>query len=601
MPAALLLIAAFAALLYGHTLPFPFVFDDWVYLIDNPFAFDPHSLGCWFDARSFTTAPARMQLDPDLAVNIMLRPFAYFTFYLNHLVGGRDPWGYRLVNVVLHAANGFLVFLIFRHLFFNSARRSAIPDSSALFVPLAVALLFVAHPLQIESVTYIIQRFTSMGGFFYLLTFWLHFRANLVEKRTGRWLLRCCSMAAMILGMLTKESVVTVPVMIILADWLVMGSAVRVAARRALPLLLCMGVVPMLVLFTTWAQNDGQLTLGAALNLANRDDVPRQHYDYFLTSLKVIMSYLRLLLVPMNLNLDPKVEWSQSISDWRVLFSIAGIAGILTGAWMIFRRWTGDVRASMALVFTIWYFVTLSISSGLVPLPDAMAEHRSYVPTIGAIAVLVCILDMLRTRFCDHGIARLVPAAAAVIALAALSWATLARNDVWRSNVSLWSDVVSKSPTKWRPLVNLGAAFAEEKGQLEEAEACFRKVLTMEPRARHMHENLANVLINRKDYAGARDVCLKGIALGIDSAEIHYNLGLALCGLGRIDDGVQKLGLALERRPGFRPSHLLLGKVYAHLQRYDLALEHLRRAASIGPEDPALTQAIQQIERQGWN
>ncbi len=600
-PAALLLIAALAAVLYGGTLSFPFVFDDWGYLIDNPFAFDPHSLGCWFDARNFTSAPSRIGLDPDLAVNIMLRPFAYFTFYLNHLAGGVDPWGYRLVNVILHAANGCLVFLIFRHLFLHSARRAASPESSALFVPLAVALLFVAHPLQIESVTYVIQRFTSMGGFFYLLTFWLHFRANLVEGRIGRWLLRSCSIAAMILGMLTKESVVTVPVMIVLADWLVMGSAFKVSVRRAIPLLICMGVAPALVLFTTWAQNDGHLTLGAAFNLANRDDVPRLHYDYFLTSLKVIMSYLRLLLVPMNLNLDPKVEWSQSIFDWRVLLSIAGITGIMAGAWMIFRRWTGDARASMILVFAVWYFVTLSISSGLVPLPDAMAEHRTYVPIIGAIAVLVCVLDMLRTRFCERGIARIVPATVAVIALAALSWATLARNNVWSSRVKLWSDVVSKSPTKWRPLSNLAASYAEEAGQLEEAEACYRKVLTMEPRARHMHENLAIVLIHRKEYAAARDVCLNAIALGIDSVEVHYNLGLALCNLGRIEDGAKKLSLALERRSGFRPGHIALGQVYAHLRRYELALEHFRRAASIGPEDAALTQVILQIERQGRN
>lgn len=595
-PAVLLLISAVAAILYAHTLPFPFVFDDCVYLTDNPFAFGEHRFGFLTDPRGYATAPSKMGMDPDYALNIILRPFAYFTFYLNYLWGGLNPQGFRMVNIIIHAVNAWLLFLVLRQFLYRSGKRASVTESTRVFIPLTAALLFVAHPLQTESVTYIIQRFTSMGALFCLLALWLHLHANGALTRAGRLALRAASVFAVVLGMLSKESVFTAPAMIVLIDWAVMGSRFKTALRRALPLLACMVIVPGLVLFTTWAENGGNVSLGAAINVANRDNMPRSHYEYVLTSLRMVLAYLRLILVPANLNLDPKVDWSTSLADWRVLASAAGVIGIIAGAGMVFRRRSGDLRASMLFAFTIYYFASLITSSGLVPLPDVMAEHRSYKPSIGAFVVLVCLLDFIRARFFWNGLARIVVPAAATLWVAALSNATLARNEVWRSTLSLWSDTVDKSPGKWRPWFNLGCAYGEVE-RLEDAERCFRKVLELEPGVMLAHSNLATILIREQKNREALAVCRDAVARGISTPELEHTLGVSQCLVGMVDEGVQTLSRVLTRRPAYRPTHIVLAAAYAHLRRDELALEHYKKAASLGPEDPALTKAIRDIEK----
>ena len=105
------LYAAITACLYGWTLHFPMVFDDVTYLRDNPL-FKAESFGYPWRFNDFATWPQRNGLDPDLAVNFILRPFAYATFYLNSLVSGFEPWSYRLVNLVVHWVNAVLLYQI---------------------------------------------------------------------------------------------------------------------------------------------------------------------------------------------------------------------------------------------------------------------------------------------------------------------------------------------------------------------------------------------------------------------------------------------------------------------------------------------------------
>jgi Flp pilus assembly protein TadD len=281
--------------------------------------------------------------------------------------------------------------------------------------------------------------------------------------------------------------------------------------------------------------------------------------------------------------------------DWRVLVSAAGVIGIIAGAGMVFRWRTWDLRASMIFVFTIYYFASLSTSSGLVPLPDVMAEHRTYKPSIGALAVLACLLDIVRTRFLGRGVARFAVPAAAALWVAVLSHATLARNEVWSSTVSLWSDTAAKSPNKWRPWFNLGCAYGEA-GRLEDAERCFRKVLELESGVMLAHSNLATVLIQQQKHREALSVCRDAAARGIATPELEHTLGVSQCFVGKVDEGIRTLSHVLTRRPAYRPTHLVLGAAYAHRKREELALTHYRKAASLGPEDPALTRVIREIE-----
>ncbi|MBI5396221.1 MAG: tetratricopeptide repeat protein [Verrucomicrobia bacterium] len=597
------ILIATGVLLYGHTLPFPFVFDDHIYLVGNPLVKDAGSFTFNGDFLAFATYPRKLGLDPDLATNFILRPFAYLTFYINYALGGMNPRGFRAVNIAIHCANAALLFLLLSHLLRRSGKAGSLPSSSAGFIAFASALLFLAHPLQTESVTYIVQRFTSLGTFFYLFTILAYLLSNVSEKtyllsessrnRTAARAFRRASVAGLVVGMLTKEFLFTAPFMLVMLDWLVMGTGLKVACRRALPHFLCLPIIPALIVLTSWAQHSGNASLAAALNITNPAGVSPYHYA--LTQLSVVLTYLRLILAPVGLNMDWDYPLSTSLLQGRVLVSAALIAGIIAGAWLWYRRRQEDVRVSLFFGSILWYFLALAIDSSVVPLPDLLSEHRSYLPSIGALTALACCADLLRTRFDHRWSARYVVPAGIALWILALGAATFARNDVWSSEISMWRDVTTKSPKKLRAWFNLGTAYYEHK-QPQEAIACFQRVIQHEPAAVATYRNLAKVLYWSGRFREALQVSQAGLRYAPHDHEIHCDMGVAYAGLGDTAKSIQLLRSSIAINPRYRPAHLSLGTIYARQQQYGKALDHWRIAASLPPADPQLNLAITRIE-----
>ncbi|MFO1481978.1 MAG: hypothetical protein U1F71_01325 [Verrucomicrobiaceae bacterium] len=147
---ALLAVLCFG--LYGWTLDFPMVFDDHTYMLNNPFFVEAGTLGYLKDFHEFANRPASIGSDPDYAVNSILRPVAYMSFYGNYLWDGFNPRWFRAVNIVIHALNAMLLYALVTTLLgrFVSDRRLA--KGSVVFIAGVAALLFVAHPLAVESV-----------------------------------------------------------------------------------------------------------------------------------------------------------------------------------------------------------------------------------------------------------------------------------------------------------------------------------------------------------------------------------------------------------------------------------------------------------------
>ena len=166
-------------LLYWRTLSFEFVFDDWSYVIENPLLMRFESFAYPLHFTEFATAGEREGFDPDLCLNFILRPVVYFSFFINHALGGFDAGGFRIVNIAIHAANASLVFLLVAHMAKVGPRSDERASESLPLGPFSAALLFAIHPLQIESVTYVSQRFESLATFFFLascLTYGRHLK-----------------------------------------------------------------------------------------------------------------------------------------------------------------------------------------------------------------------------------------------------------------------------------------------------------------------------------------------------------------------------------------------------------------------------------------
>ncbi len=574
-------MAVICACLYGWTLWFPMVFDDDVYLRNNPLFTDPRLMTWFMDLPGLVKQGEAWGLNPDLATNLILRPVAYASFRLNYELGGFEPNGYRLVNVFIHGCNALLVFALVDQLL-----RRAMSVVSTRFIALTAALLFVTHPMAIESVTYIAQRFTSLATMFYLLALWLHFEAADAHSITRSRRMVGASVVVILLGMMTKECCVTAPVMAVLLDVVVRRSPWRDAVKCGLPLLLCLPVVPGLVLLTTWAQHQGDWSLRDAIYLANSKEEPISHWHYVLSQCSVVASYLRRLLVPAGLNLDPAWPLSTSLLEWPVLRSLLVFTALLGASVWGWLRFRDDARMACITAFVFWFFATISISSGLVPLPDLMAEHRAYLPSIGIFIALACLLDRARERWAPlpGGQRR---AAMAMIGLAAIFGVlTCQRNQVWSSSVKLWEDTAAKSPGSFRPLANLAYQYYLA-GHYPKAVEAYHRLLDLKPEFELGHIYLATTLNQMKAHRQALKVSEEFLARKPSTngtIMIQGTIAAAYVALGRIDEGIRVLKRSAETMPDQPGPHIALSSIFEATGAKDLAAAHVRKALALNPK-----------------
>lgn len=590
------LLLALCASLYVWTADFPMAFDDHTYLKDNPFFRGGNTFDYLKDFNEFVKRPFKIGSDPDYAVNAVMRPVAYASFRMNYSLDEFNPHWYRLLNVAIHAVNAILIYALVTVLLRRSRLAVSLQGSSVLFISATAALLFAAHPLATESVTYIVQRFTSLVVLFSLLSLCLYFASCSVQTRWGRWLLRGGAVAAVLLAMQTKEDAFMIPLLAVLLDWLVLGTRLRAAAFRALPLLLCMPLIPVLVFMTAAAQNGG-FNFDAAMNIVNSRDEPVSHWHYFVTELTVMTHYLRQMFWPKGMNLDPEWPLYGSLFQGPVLLALAVLSGMVLTAWGLARRFRGDVRFVLVFACVGWFFITISVSSALTPLPDFVAEHRSYLPSIGIFILVACLLDWLRNS--SSGLrARMLRVGIPVLTLlcvGALSWKTCIRNNVWRTRESLWEDTVAKSPGKYRTWGNLGAAYSDA-GKNEKAVHCFREALKVEPRFQNGLLNLSNSLLRLNRPKEALESTLQLINIdktATTKPPVAFTLGLSLAGVGRYDEAVAVFRDILRAIPNDPQAHKALGLVYFQTGLPHRALDHYHAAAQVQPEDAQLQKLIE--------
>lgn len=587
------LVLAACAGIYAWTTDFPMVFDDEMYLVNNPLVKSAHSFAYPLHFAEFATGPSRLRLDRDLATNFILRPFAYATFYLNYRLDGFTPRWFRVTNIAIHAGSALLVQMLVLSLMRRATTTAGKQQPSAAFVAGLSAMLFAVHPLATESVTYIVQRFTSLGTFLYLASLVAWFAAFDAGSDRARLALKSAAVATLVAGMLTKEIVFTAPLMAVVLDIAIRRTPLREALRNAMPLLACLPFLPGLVAATAMAQNPGSYDLRDSLNIVNSLEAPVPHWDYVMTQITVVAEYLRRILCPTDLNIDPDWPVYHSLFDGAVLVALVKLA-VFAGSVVLIWRWKPhDIRTRLAAAFAAWYFITVSVSSGMVPLPDMMADHRTYLPSIGILVTCAALLDLVRASTTP----RLLVPGLAGFAIIGLGCAALKRNTTWRSPTALWLDAAGKSSGKHRVWGNLGTAYSRE-GDEESAARCFREAVRIEPGYRQGLFNLANSLFRLGRPQESLEASLKLLRLsnGVTDSTVAYLTGLALAECGHLDEAIRIFKDILVCNPEDVRCHTALGVAYINKGNPALALTHFRNAAGIAPPDAELQSLMQGAE-----
>lgn len=484
------------------------------------------------------------------------RPVLNLSFAINHALHGLDVRGFRLTNMLIHAAAALTLFGVVR----RTLTRMNRGDAAANGVALAIALIWALHPLQTAAVTYVVQRAESLAGLFYLLTLYGFVRAAGGGAARSRWWV--VSGLACWLGVLTKETVATAPLVVLLYDRAFVSGSWKAAWRqngRLHALLFASWIAAAVCLF-------GSEGRGASAGL----DTSIPPGIYFLTQCEAIVRYLRLALWPAGQVFDYGMPTVASVSEvWMQLVFLL-IAGGVT-AWLVVRNRAAGFAGAC-------FFLLLAPSSSFVPVAtQTMAEHRMYLALVPLVALVSCGVRLLP-------VPRGVCAGVAVLGIVSLAAATVARNGVYLSELALWSDTARKRPDNPRAQHNLGRALREA-GEMEQAAAAFRRSIALQPDHAFAHFGLGAILASRAEWEEAKKHLRAAVAAEPHYAVAHLALGHVLVRTGEREAAMAAYEAALKLGAPSAEAHFALGNLLARARRIDEAMMHYRAALEIDPED----------------
>jgi Flp pilus assembly protein TadD len=577
----LAIIVVLGVLIYANSLQVPFYLDDYRELVNSPLIKDFSYFTSYFFAGGIGA--------------LVSRSFGYLTFALNYHVGGLNVVGYHLVNIAIHLMAALLVYrlvsLTLLTPYFAPGRDRVTAGNRAGFIALLAALLFVAHPLQTQAVTYLIQRFASLAALLYLLSLTSYIRARILlnepTKRlfaAGAWF--TVAFVSALLAFMTKQNAFTLPFVVVLYEMMFFPHD----KNKTIGILLGALVAGTTVIFVAAGKPMGTLIASIDRFTTAEPDISR--LDYLATQIRVLVTYLRLLLVPVGQQLDYDYPVYTSFLNTDVLMS-GVLLGILFAAavyclFLANRRECryGDATPLFRVIAfgVFWFFITLSIESSIIPITDVIFEHRMYLPSVGIFMAVAAAVSLVSNGGAlVSGWPRTPVLAVSAVVVLILGGMTIARNRVWGDEVSFWEDNASKSPLNGRVLNNLAMARIK-KGDLAGAEQAYLRAIELKTYQDATYVNLGRIYMEWGRLDRALELFRAALSINPDLAEAHNCIGQVYASQNKIDDALQEFLLVVKLKPTLADAYNNIGSMYVRKKQYPEALEFFGKALKRNPD-----------------
>jgi tetratricopeptide (TPR) repeat protein len=572
----ILVIIAAAIAGYHNSFNGPFVFDDHSSIVTNP------------SVRKLWPLSAPLT-PPSTNVTAQGRPILNLSLAINYALGESAVQGYHIGNLILHTLSGLTLFgLVRRTLQLRAASHAATAGpgyrlTSEEFstrgglplhwIALAIAVLWTIHPLQTESVTYIIQRAESLMGLFYLLTLYCFVRGvgmdierlSAGSQHCGAWLV--LSVLACLAGMATKEVMATAPLMVLFFDRTFCAGTFGAALRRRRGFYLALASTWLLLAWLvaqTGGNRGGSVGFGVGIGWI----------DYALTQFKAVAHYLWLSVWPQPLVFEYGSFWIRNFSEIAV--QVALVFGLLAAT--VVALW----RRSAVGFLGAWFFGVLAPTSLAPGTTQMIVEHRMYLPLAAVIALAVGALHGALGRR-QRSLAGWVLGGAAV----ALLLLTVRRNEDYRSDIALWTDTIAKRPNN--PLAHFMLAGAQERaGNLQAAVKHYEQTLELKPDFSIGHENFGELLLRQGRRADAIAHFESALRLQPEYPDAHANLGNAYLAENLITEALGHLEKAAQLMPASAITRYNLGNALSAARLPDEAVVQYEAALKL---DPSMAEA----------
>jgi protein O-mannosyl-transferase len=553
---ALFILIATGTIIYSNTFNSPFLFDDEFFIV-NDHAIRMTELS-WDSIKTaaFKGSPAHRYL-PNIS------------WAINYYFGQLNPFGYHLVNLVIHLLSGIFLFLFIKNTLrvYPRDTRDIHPEIIAFFA----ALIWIAQPVGTQAVTYICQRMASMVALFYILSLFFYVRGRMAMRQVpsdwlkpGLYFFGCLFSA--VCAIATKENAGTLPLVILLYEWFFFQDLKLDWSRRQILWIVFFVIVFAGVVFWFLGENP----MFRIMNSYSRRDFSL--IERVMTEWRIIIYYISLFVwaPPDRLNLDHDFPLCLSpVNPPPTIIALAAILGLFALAAYCAKK-------DRLIAFCIlWFFITQATESTVIGI-ELIFEHRTYIPfMMTSLLFALMAFRLIRNRPLAYG---LLVATTLVFCL----W-TYQRNQTWQNPISFLTDCTAKSPNKYRPQYNLGVALYDA-DDISGAIAQYEKTLKIDPNHADVYNNLGNALFKQGKIDEAIQYFRRSLALNPNFADAYNNLGNVLFKQGKIDEAIQYFRRALALNPDLADANKNLGNALFKQGKTDEAIKCFRRALALNPD-----------------
>ena len=575
-PQALAAVIGLAAVgTYLNALPNGFVFDDLRLILANPW------LGDWSRLPEVFSSDAWAFDKGNAGGPLYYRPVVHVLLMLSHSAFGAAPWGYHLLNILLHSGVSVLVFFAARRVFFK-----------ALAPAFATGLLFAVHPIHTEVVSWVSGIMDLSATFFGLLAFiyYTRYRASAGHSVAP-------SLLCFLLAVLCKEPALTLPAILLAYDRFILLEPLEL--KRYTPYAIAVGLYVVIRV----------LVLQGVERAAQIHDLTL--YEYAINGVGLFSAYLGKLLLPVNLNAVHEFHPFVSVFNPAAAISLLSTAMFIAFA-LVARKHNPTIF--FGLVMMMMPLIPALYLPGLGEVP--FAERYLYWPSVGFLLALVESARWVAAKLSIRSHAM----AAATLALVTVLYAAgaVGRNPVWRDSLSLWEDTAAKSPGDYRVLGNLGNAYVEQgrfddaigvlseavrvggdrfpighmnlgtayasNGQLDPAIASYRSALRIRSDFAQAEANLGNAYVAKGVAVLTADELAELTQLKPDDARLHNRIGAAYATLQMTDEAIRLYRSAMRLDPMLAEPHNNIGSLYGTRGETEKAISAFENAVERMPE-----------------
>jgi protein O-mannosyl-transferase len=598
-------------IIYANSFQGTWQFDDHVNIVENKNIF-LKTLD-WSDINKTFYGVQGHKLD---------RPLSYFSFALNYYVGGLNPFGYHIVNFVIHYLTSVFLFLFIYHTLKLPILRERYGPAS-YSIALLASVLWATSPLQVTAVTYIVQRMASMTGLFYIMAMYFYLKGRTTDHRWKTCLFWGLCILSSILSLAAKENAIMLPISIWIYDLLLIQGGTFENIKKNLKVLV--PVILIIGALCLW-----YVDISSIFNGNGYKNRPFTLMQRLLTEPRVIFFYITLLIYPISsrLTLIHDIDLSTSLlTPWSTLPAIFLIFMLLFLAGYIARK-----RPLIAFCI-FFYFINHFVESSFLAL-ELIYEHRNYIPSMFFFVPLAIVMLHAIDYFSYKKAIQFTIVAVFAVLLSAQVHTVFAWNTLFTHPLLLWTDNVKKTPTLSRPYNNLGATYWDlgcydksyelnakamvldrqtnvmnrgvtlynlgmyylnVTGEYDKALNLFQSAIKAYPGYWPPYNDAAVCFIQKGNLAEAGHRLVKALSIWPENAHLRHTLGFVLLKMGEYDEAVKQSRRALSFDPDLYNSVSVLGEAYRRKGDYILATFYWKEYLKKYPTDLGANLALVEL------